>query len=1217
MTNQAHSKEFFDLIRNIGETKSKQEEDKIIIKEIATLKQHFSNNKATLKIIKEYVVRALYCEMLGHDASFSYIHAIKLTSSKTVLEKRVGYLAISLCIPKEHELMLLLIANLQKDLSSTNYLIVCAALTAAAKLVNEETIPALLPSVINLRKHQNALVRKKIIALIHTFYLLSATSVPNILEYAKEALCDRDPSVMGASLCLLHDMAKEDQCIPELKELTSSFVSILKQIVDHRLHRDFDYHRLPAPWIQIKILQILAILGKEDKTTSELMLDTLRETMQRGDNALNIGHAVVYETVKTITAIYPNNLLLENAASAISRFVTSSNHNLKYLGIVCLTEIIKINPIYARQHSMVVMGCLEDIDETIRRRTLSLLYTMTNSDNVTVIVKKLLEFARKSLDTHMREEIIQRVSLLAEKFCPSIFWFIDTMNTLFEIGPEFVPPRAIQNMMTVIAEGIGTEESADEDDKMRVYCVDSFFEVTEKKAVLHDLHIQVIAWVLGEYGYLSSQHDKEEIIERLCDIAEKQLELPETRCVLISAIMKLVAQTGGRLPAGAEEIIQKYKNSKNVDLQQRCYEFLQLIDACNKANNHKQVMDAVLPVDGSCEDIEVDSELSWLNKYTQQALDAGYRPYLAPENRSQLAEIVEPPRTKELKMTPYQPVTKQFGNTLDSGLTNHPELPNVSVYPSDHKPQTGLDAELLRNKPRRWQDEWADDDKIDQPKLNLPGSGSNIFTAPSSLPSNFGGSMGPMELPAPKPVKEEPPSKISEKQKKLANDIFGAPSEDTSSKKAPKRRTRSVKKEEEQVAVPPPEPIKKEIPRRISNANKPQVAKTELKQNQKVELMSLDDLLDFGSTPTQAYNVMDDHVQDNSGDMFGDMSVKNTNSDGNMFEDTNVRNDDSEYDQFFTPKPEQKPSTKFVDSLFSLDQPVMGTRTSANTAPVEEDTGISAFGSLLTPNKGTAKTQVVTSNDDMLFPSNVKRQPTLLTRLINTAQRANEDALTLCRDTYLNVEYYKFWKDDSVTLALVFNTERGFTLSNLNCQFQPPTRFEMKFETDSPNSFERGNTITLQRLEPGTPITLLIHLRLNSFGFGLGFMGTIIYTDNEKQIHNQTLNVQLDVVDLMRPLQMTSEEFGQLWTSYPHEKRIQVKGNYSVPTFTNKIENDFKIKIIQVIDQEAIGAAQLINTNEKILFHGKVIKTGVAFTTKARDKPITEILCRLANAKLA
>lgn len=365
------SKDFFELVKSIGESKSKQEEDRIILEEISALKKKLHDPSLSKKKSKEFVVRMLYVEMLGHDASFGYIKAIELCASTSLIPKKCGYLVSALCLSPEHEFRFMLVNQMQRDMGSANHLEVCAGLSGVARLVTADMIPAVLNDVRKALTHEHEAVRKKAVMALHRFRQLDPDALAHLGDAIRRTLCDRDPAVMGAALCLFHDLVRARPA--DYKDLVASFVSILKQVVEHRLPRDYDYHRMPAPWIQMRLLRVLALLGYGDQVASEGMYEVLLEVMRRADSGINVGYALVYEGVRTVTRIYPNATLLDAAAASIGRFLSSENHNLKYVGVTGLALIVKDHPKYALDHQMAVVDCLEDPDETLKRKTLDLL----------------------------------------------------------------------------------------------------------------------------------------------------------------------------------------------------------------------------------------------------------------------------------------------------------------------------------------------------------------------------------------------------------------------------------------------------------------------------------------------------------------------------------------------------------------------------------------------------------------------------------------------------------------------------------------------------------------------------------------------------------------------------------------------------------------------------------------------------------------------------
>ena len=291
------SREFFELLKAIGESKSKQEEDRIIAREVQTLKGKLEKQDGSKKRAKEFLVRLLYVEMLGHDASFGYIKAVELAASASLYHKRTGYLVCGACLSPEHEFRFMLVNQMQRDLQSANVLEISGGLFAASSLITSDMVPAVSGEVQKLLAHDSETVRKKAIVTLLRLHQLAPDVVTKeeLMEKIRKTLCDRDPAVMGSTLNAIEALAIQD--VTPFKDLIPSLVSILKQIGDHRLPTDFDYHRVPAPWMQIRLVRILSLLGQADAQASSGMYEILHECMKKADVGINAGVSMVqYKT---------------------------------------------------------------------------------------------------------------------------------------------------------------------------------------------------------------------------------------------------------------------------------------------------------------------------------------------------------------------------------------------------------------------------------------------------------------------------------------------------------------------------------------------------------------------------------------------------------------------------------------------------------------------------------------------------------------------------------------------------------------------------------------------------------------------------------------------------------------------------------------------------------------------------------------------------------
>ncbi|KAI6101346.1 adaptin N terminal region-domain-containing protein [Pisolithus sp. B1] len=564
------------LIKGIRASKTIADERALIQQESAAIRASFREEDSYARY--NNVAKLLYIHMLGSPAHFGQIECLKLVASPRFADKRLGYLGIMLLLDESQEVLTLVTNSLKNDLNHSNMYVVGLGLCTFANIASEEMSRDLANEIEKLLGSSNTYIRKK--AALCALRIIK--KVPDLVDHfvskAKSLLTDRNHGVLLAATTLVSEMCQLDEtCLNEFRNAVPLLVRNLKSLITTGYSPEHDVSGITDPFLQVKILRLLRLLGMGDARASETMNDILAQVATNTDSTKNVGNSILYETVLTVLDIEADSGLRVMAINILGKFLSNRDNNIRYVALNTLNKVVSVDTNAVQRHRNIILDCLRDGDISIRRRALELSYALINEQNVRVLVRELLAFLEVA-DDEFKTGMTTQISLAAERFAPNKRWHIDTVLRSLKLAGNFVREEILSSFIRLVAH---TPE-------LQAYTASKLYTALKADISQESLTLAAV-WIIGEYsevllegGIVDEEQPKQVSDKDILDLLLSTLDSPYanylTRQFVLTSVTKIASRstTSPGEQDHVAEVLAKYTTNPELELQQRAVEFASL-----------------------------------------------------------------------------------------------------------------------------------------------------------------------------------------------------------------------------------------------------------------------------------------------------------------------------------------------------------------------------------------------------------------------------------------------------------------------------------------------------------------------------------------------------------------------------------------------------------------------------------------------------------------
>ncbi|XP_022346571.1 AP-1 complex subunit gamma-like 2 isoform X2 [Enhydra lutris kenyoni] len=461
--------------------------------------------------------------------------------------------------------------TLDSDLSQGIHAVQGLALCTLSTVGSADMCRDLATEVEKLLLQPGPYVRKKaVLTAVHM--IRKVPELSNIfLPPCAQLLHERHHGVLLGTITLITELCERSPAaLKHFRKVVPQLVQILWTLVTSGYSAEHSISGVSDPFLQVQILRLLRILGRNHEESSETMNDLLAQVATNTDTSRNAGNAVLFETVLTIMDIRSVAGLRVLAVNILGRFLLNSDRNIRYVALMSLLHVVQSDHSAVQRHRPTVVECLREPDASLSRRALQLSLALVNSSNVRAMTQELQSFL-ESCPPDLRADCASGILLAAERFAPTKRWHIDTILRVLTTAGTHVRDDAVANLTQLIG---GAQE-------LHAYSVRRLYSALAEDISQQPL-VQVAAWCIGEYGDLllegsceetePLQVEEEEVLALLEKVLQSHMSLPATRGYALTALMKLSTRLRGDNNR-IRQVVSVYGSCLDVELQQRAIEY--------------------------------------------------------------------------------------------------------------------------------------------------------------------------------------------------------------------------------------------------------------------------------------------------------------------------------------------------------------------------------------------------------------------------------------------------------------------------------------------------------------------------------------------------------------------------------------------------------------------------------------------------------------------